>query len=149
MKHLMSVFLILVVMVWTANEEASSLLLTPALNAISQDPYVGAIAVDADSGTVLFENHADQEVYPASIVKLMDLLIILEKVKGNELRLSDTVTVGPEAAGMGGSQVYLGNGERFTVDDLVYAMIVASANDAAVALAVHLAGSKDAFVQMN
>jgi D-alanyl-D-alanine carboxypeptidase (penicillin-binding protein 5/6) len=107
-------------------------------------PEVGA------EGEVLFEDNADAVGYPASTVKLMNLLIILEKAERNELCLSDTVTVGAEAAGMGGTQVYLGKGERFTVDELLYAMMVESANDAAVALAVHVAGSKEAFVrQMN
>jgi D-alanyl-D-alanine carboxypeptidase (penicillin-binding protein 5/6) len=113
---------------------------------IAKEPYIGAIAVDAESGLVLFEDNADSEVYPASTVKLMDLLITLEKVERGDLDISDTVTVDAEAARMGGSQVYLGKGDKFTVDDLLYALMVESANDAAVALAVHVAGSKEAFV---
>jgi D-alanyl-D-alanine carboxypeptidase (penicillin-binding protein 5/6) len=77
----------------------------------------------------------------------MDLLIILEKVQHDDLRLSDTVAIGAEAARIGGSQVYLRDGEQFTVDDLLYALMVQSANDVAVALAIHVAGSKKAFVQ--
>ena len=77
----------------------------------------------------------------------MDLLIILEKVQRNDLRLADTVKVGAEAARMSGAQVNLGQGEQFTVDDLLYALMVESANDAAVALAIHVAGSEEAFVQ--
>jgi D-alanyl-D-alanine carboxypeptidase (penicillin-binding protein 5/6) len=115
---------------------------------IAKDPYVGAIAVDAESGLVLFDDNAEAVIYPASMVKLMDLLVILEKVERGDLQLSDTVTVDAEAARMGGSQVYLGEGEKFTVDDLLYAMMVESANDAAMALAVHVAGSRESFVQL-
>jgi D-alanyl-D-alanine carboxypeptidase (penicillin-binding protein 5/6) len=127
-------------------EAASSKTLTAA-ESIARDPYVGAIAIDAESGLVLFEDNANADIYPASTVKLMDLLLILEKVERGGLRLADTVTVAAEAAGMGGSQVYLGQGEQFTVDDLLYALMVESANDAAVALAIHVGGSKEAFVQ--
>jgi D-alanyl-D-alanine carboxypeptidase (penicillin-binding protein 5/6) len=80
----------------------------------------------------------------------MELLIILEKVKQGELRLSDLVTTETEAARTGGSQVFLRDGEQFTLDDLLYALMVHSANDAAVALAIHAAGSTAEFVrQMN
>ena len=130
--------------------EAASSTILPITKSIAKDPYVGAIVVDAESGLVLFDDNSSADIYPASTVKLMDLLLILEKVQRGELQLSDTVTVGAEAAGMGGSQVYLGQGERFTVDDLLYALMVESANDAAVALAIHTAGSEEAFVrQMN
>jgi D-alanyl-D-alanine carboxypeptidase (penicillin-binding protein 5/6) len=150
MKHIAFVLVMLASIGCAGCEEAASSTTGPRVENIARDPYVGAIAVDAGSGLVLFDDNAGAEVYPASTVKLMDLLIILEKVECNELSFSDTVTVGAEAAAMGGSQVYLGKGERFTVDDLLYAMTVESANDAAVALAVHVAGSKEAFVeQMN
>ena len=114
---------------------------------IAKNPYVGALAVDIKSGRVLFEENADAKIYPASLVKLMELLIILEKVQHADLRLSDTVTAGAEAARVGGSQVYLREGEQSTIDDLIYAMVVQSANDAAVVLATHVAGSEEAFVQ--
>jgi D-alanyl-D-alanine carboxypeptidase (penicillin-binding protein 5/6) len=114
---------------------------------MAEDPYVGAIAVDAVSGDVLFDDNADGNIFPASLVKLMVFLMILEKVHHDDLGLSDTVAIGAEAARMGGSQVYLRDGEQFTVDDLLYALMVQSANDAAVALAIHVAGSKEAFVQ--
>jgi D-alanyl-D-alanine carboxypeptidase (penicillin-binding protein 5/6) len=142
--------LILVGVGCAAGGEAAGPTASPRAQAIAQDPYVGAIAVDAQSGLVLFEDNASAEIYPASTVKLMDLLLILENVERGDLQLSDTVTVVAEAARMGGSQVYLGKGEQFTVDDLLYALMVESANDAAVALAVHVAGSEEAFVrQMN
>jgi D-alanyl-D-alanine carboxypeptidase (penicillin-binding protein 5/6) len=150
MKHIAFALVMLVSIGCFGREEAASSTISARVRNIAKDPYVGAVAIDAESGLVLFDDNAGAEVYPASTVKLMDLLIILEKVESNEISLSDTVTVGAEAARMGGSQVYLDTGERFTVDDLLYAMVVESANDAAVALAVHVAGSKEAFVeQMN
>jgi D-alanyl-D-alanine carboxypeptidase (penicillin-binding protein 5/6) len=113
---------------------------------VAADPDVGAIVVDAASGTVLFERNADATCFPASTVKLMDLLLILEDVARGAVKLSDTITVTAEAARIGGSQVYLREHERFTVDDLLYALMVQSANDAAVALAVGIPGSRPAFV---
>lgn len=113
----------------------------------SGDPYRGAIAVEAASGKVLFEDRADEPAYPASTIKLMNLMIILDQVKEGALRLDDPVTVTAEASQMGGSQVYLKEHETFTVEELLYAMIVQSANDAATALALRVAGSREAFVQ--
>jgi len=113
---------------------------------ISREPYIGAIALDADSGQVLFEDQADARCYPASVLKLMDLLIILERVERQQLSFQDTVTVSPKASRTGGSQVYLADKETFTVDELLYALMIKSANDAAVALAERVAGSTDAFV---
>ncbi|MCX7824246.1 MAG: D-alanyl-D-alanine carboxypeptidase [Verrucomicrobiae bacterium] len=115
---------------------------------ISRVPYVGAIVVEATTGQVLFEENADAKVYPASTLKLMDLLIILEKVQKGQLKLTDKVTVSAEAAKMGGSQVWLEKGETFTLDEMLYALMVQSANDAAVALAEHVAGSKQEFVNL-
>ncbi len=115
--------------------------------AISRDPYIGAIVVDASDGRVLFNDNADETGYPASVTKLMDLLIILEKVQQGTLRFTDKVTVTAEAANVGGSQAYLRKNETFSIDDLLYALMVKSANDAAAALAIHIAGSQEAFVQ--
>lgn len=113
---------------------------------VVRDPYVGAIVVDGASGDVLWEDRADALAYPASIVKLMDLLLVLELVDRGALRLDQPVRVSARAARMGGSQVYLKEGETFSVEDLLYALIVQSANDAAVALAEHAAGTVEAFV---
>jgi serine-type D-Ala-D-Ala carboxypeptidase (penicillin-binding protein 5/6) len=123
---------------------------TPALclEALSRDPYVGAIVVDASDGRVLFEDNADAKAYPASMIKLMNLLIILDAVDKGQLRMEEIVTVSAEASRMGGSQVYLKEKETFTVEDLLYAMIVQSANDAALALAQHYAGSREGFVDL-
>jgi D-alanyl-D-alanine carboxypeptidase (penicillin-binding protein 5/6) len=142
--------MILVSVGFAGRGEATSSTIPARAESIAKDPYVGAIAVDAETGLILFDDNASADIYPASTVKLMDLLIILEKVQRGDVELADTVKVGAEAARMGGTQVYLGQGEQFTVDDLLYALMVESANDAAVALAIHVAGSEEAFVrQMN
>lgn len=120
----------------------------PALEKISHNPYVGAIVIDADSGQVLFEDGADARAYPASVTKLMTFGVVMDRVMAGQLTLESRVTVSAEAARTGGSQVYLKQGEVFTVDELLVALIVSSANDAAVALAIHVAGSREAFVAL-
>lgn len=118
------------------------------LNVLSADPYVSALVIDADSGKTLFEENADAPVYPASVLKLMDLYVILDRIEQGALKLDEMVQVTPEAAKIGGSQVYLDPKEQFSVEDLIYALMVQSANDAAVALAGHIAGSKEGFVAL-
>ncbi|MDR2549083.1 MAG: serine hydrolase [Desulfobulbus sp.] len=115
---------------------------------LAQDPYASALLVEADSGKVLFEANADAKLYPASVLKLMDLYVILQRIEQGALRLDEMVQVTTEAAKTGGSQVYLDPKEQFSVDDLLYALMVQSANDAAVALATHIAGSKEGFVAL-
>jgi serine-type D-Ala-D-Ala carboxypeptidase (penicillin-binding protein 5/6) len=121
----------------------------PATHGImSRDPYLGAIVVEAATGKVLFEDQADAKGYPASMQKLMDLLIILERIEHHQLALTDQVPVSAKAAQTGGSQVWLAANESFSVDDMLYALMVQSANDAAVALAEKVAGSTEAFVEL-
>lgn len=115
---------------------------------IARDPYVSALVVDAETGNVLFEDHAATVVYPASVLKMMDMLVILEQIDQGKVQLDAMVQVTPEASRMGGSQIYLDPREQFTVQDLLYALAVQSANDAAVALAIHVAGSTEAFVAL-
>ncbi len=118
------------------------------LDPIAKDPYVSAIVVDADSGEPLVVKNALQPVYPASVLKLMDLYVILDLIQQGKVKLDDVVTTSANASNMGGSQVYLKEGEQFTIDELLYALMIQSANDAATALAEHIAGSKEAFVSM-
>jgi D-alanyl-D-alanine carboxypeptidase (penicillin-binding protein 5/6) len=115
---------------------------------MARNPYVGAIVVEADSGKVLFEDNADRTSYPASVLKMMTLLLALDRIERGTLKLTDKVTATREAARTGGSQVYLCEKEVMSVDDMLYALMIQSANDAAVALAVHIGGSKPAFVQL-
>lgn len=121
---------------------------TTAKGVIARDPYLGAIVVDAATGKVLFEDQADAKGYPASMLKLMDLLIILEKIEQNQLSLQDSVPVSAKAAKTGGSQVWLAHNETFTVEDLLYALMIQSANDAAVALTEKVSGTTEAFVEL-
>lgn len=118
------------------------------MDAISRDPYISALVIDADTGRILFDDHAETVVYPASVLKLMDLLVILEQVEQGTVRLDEMVQVTKESARMGGSQVYLDPKEQFSVEDLLYALAVQSANDAAVALAIHVAGSTEEFIAL-
>lgn len=115
---------------------------------ISTDPYIGAVVMDAKTGVILLEDGADRLCYPASMIKLMDLFIIFDQVKQGRIRLEDPVQITKEVAAIGGSQVYLDPRERFTVDELLYALMIQSANDAAVALANHVAGSREGFVRL-
>ncbi len=117
-----------------------------SIQAVSADPYRSAILLNASNGEVLFEKNADVTIYPASSLKLMVLLVILERIEQGHLQLDDMVQVTVEAYKMGGSQVYLDPKEQFSIEDLLYALMIQSANDAAVALASHVAGSKEDFV---
>jgi D-alanyl-D-alanine carboxypeptidase (penicillin-binding protein 5/6) len=116
--------------------------------AISRNPYVGAIVLDAATGKVLFEDNADTRAYPASTLKLMDLLIILEKIEQRQLTLQDQVPVSAKASKVGGSQVWLAEKESFTLDEMLYALMIQSANDVAVAVAEKVAGTTDAFTEL-
>ncbi len=125
---------------------------TRAANAV--ETVVGAPAVDAPSvflmeketGTVLYEQNAREKREPASVTKVMTLLLVMEAIDSGQLNYDDTVTVSTYAASMGGSQVYMKENERMSVRDMVKAVAVVSANDGSVALAEHLAGSEEAFV---
>lgn len=141
---------------WAAEKKAPSKKAAPAPAAaapakkttISQDPYLGAIVIDAATGKVLFEDKADAKGYPASVLKLMDLLIILEQVKQGRMSLQDQIPVTAAASKIGGSQVWLAEKESFALDDMLYALMVQSANDAAFALAEKVAGSASGFVEL-
>ena len=115
---------------------------------ISKAPYIGAIILDADSGKALFEDKADAPGYPASTLKLMTLLVIQDKIDAGAVKLTDMVSVSARAAKTGGSQVYLDPKETFSVEDMLYALMIQSANDVAIALAEHVAGSAEAFVEL-
>ena len=112
------------------------------------DPYLGAIVEDAATGKVLFEDKADEPGYPASVIKLMDLLLIEERIDARQLSLTNRVQVTAEAAKTGGSQVFLAEKEVFPVEELLAALAIHSANDAAVALAVYVGGTRNAFIDL-
>ena len=106
-----------------------------------------AILMDASTGTVLYEKNADAALPPASVTKIMTLLLVMEAIDSGAVLPGDKVSVSEAASGMGGSQVYLEPGETLTVEELIKCVVIASANDAAYALAEHVAGSEEAFVQ--
>lgn len=103
--------------------------------------------MEVSTGTVLMAKNADQQRSPASITKIMTLLLIFEELEKGELTLEDEVITSAHAKSMGGSQVFLEEGEVQTVETLVKCIVVASGNDASVAMAEHIAGSEEAFVE--
>lgn len=105
-----------------------------------------AILMEAATGTVLFEKNADKALPPASVTKIMTLLLTVEAIEKGLIGWNDTITASANAASMGGSQIYLKEGEEMSVEDLVKSVVIASANDAAVALAEAVAGSESVFV---
>lgn len=118
-----------------------------ALAATLEVKAKGAILMEADTGQVLWEQNADARLYPASMTKIMTMILVLEAVEQGRLSLNDEVVASERAASFGGTQVWLEPGEKFTVEELLKAVAVGSANDASVALAEHLAGSEEAFVE--
>ena len=107
-----------------------------------------AVLMDASTGQVLMAYNENEKVYPASVTKIMPLLLICEAIDSGKISLSDIVTVSGTAASKGGSQIWLKEGEQMTVDELLKATAVYSANDACTALGEYLAGSDEAFVKM-
>ena len=113
-----------------------------------QGPYAEACVLEPATGTVIFEVNDHQPWPTASLAKMMLMLIVAEKIHDGSLKLSDQVTTSRKAAQIGGSQVYLKEGETFSLDDMMKAVVVHSANDATTAVAEYLAGSTDSFVVM-
>ncbi|MCQ2513665.1 MAG: D-alanyl-D-alanine carboxypeptidase [Ruminococcus sp.] len=106
-----------------------------------------AILIETNTGKVLFDKNSHEQRPCASITKVMTLLLTFEAIDSGKLSLDDTITASEHAASMGGSDIWLENGESMSCDDMIKATVVASANDAAVALAEHISGSEDAFVE--
>ena len=107
-----------------------------------------AILMEPYTKTILYENNIDEKTAPASITKIMSLLLVMEAIDNKTLNLEDVLTCSDHAAGMGGSQIWLEPGEAMTVDDLLKATVIASANDATVVLGEAIAGSEEGFVAM-
>lgn len=107
-----------------------------------------AILIEASTGKIIFEKNSHEKLHPASMTKMMSMLVIVEAIENNALKWDDMVTVSENASGMGGSQILLETGEKMSVSDLFKGVAVASGNDAVVALAEKIAGSEDAFVEM-
>lgn len=105
------------------------------------------VLMEPHTGQILYENNKDERLAPASVTKIMSLLLIMEAIENEKISLETTVSASEHAASMGGSQIWLEVGETMTVDELLRASVIASANDATVALAEAVAGSEEAFVQ--
>ena len=139
MKKILSIFLVFILM---------SVLALPAF-AVSGSPEIkaeSAVLMERETGTVLFESNPHERLSPASVTKVMTLLLIVEAIDKGTLSLDETVTASTKAAGMGGSQIYLRENEQMSLEDMLKSVVVSSANDCAVALAEHLCGSEDSFV---
>lgn len=136
-----SVLFLLVPLLWQAapvlgeTEDAALSLSAPS-----------ALLMEAESGQVIYEKNADEQRSPASITKIMTLLLIFDELEKGNLTLEEEVTTSAHAKSMGGSQVFLEEGEKQTVETLIKCIVIASGNDAAVAMAEHIAGSESEFV---
>lgn len=107
-----------------------------------------AVLMEASTGQTIYEKNADERRSPASITKIMTLILIFDAIDAGKIRLSDEVVTSAHAKSMGGSQVFLEEGEVQTVETLIKCIVIASGNDASVAMAEYIAGSEDAFVQI-
>ena len=119
-----------------------------AAPAPADQPYAEAAVMEPTTGTVIFEKNDHQPWPTASLAKMMLMLIVAQKLQDGSLKLTDQIPTSREASKMGGSQVYLKEGETFSLDDMMKAVVVHSANDASLAVAEYVAGSSTAFVQM-
>lgn len=131
------------------------LLFLPIVSAHAEQPKVelatearSAILIERDTGAILYEKNAHEPLPPASMTKIMTMLLIMEAIDQGKLKIDERVRASEYAASMGGSQIFLEPGEEMTVDDLLKGVAIGSGNDAAVALAERIAGSEEAFVHM-
>lgn len=125
---------------------AAALLLTIPAKALEVSAP-SALLMEKETGTVLFSKGEHEKLEPASVTKVMTLLLVMEAIDSGALKYEDVITASTHACSMGGSQIWLKENEQMSVNDLLKAVCVVSANDCAVALAEHLAGSEDAFVE--
>ena len=139
MKKFFSMFLALIV--WLT----SGVIVTKAAMDVTAP---SAILVEASTGQVIYEKNASEQCSPASITKIMTLLLTFEALENGKISLKDSVITSEYAAGMGGSQVFLEEGETQDMETMIKCIVVASANDASVAVAEHIAGSEAAFVDL-
>ena len=123
------------------------LCITPVRAANLEIPGKSAILMDMATGAVLYEQNAHEKLAPASVTKVMTMLLIMEAIDSGKIGWDDTVTVSESAAAKGGSQIYLKVGETMSVSDMLKSVAVSSANDCACALSEHIAGSEGAFVE--
>ena len=143
MKRMLSLFCLLL----TLLRPAAAAALEPLESAALPIAAPSAILMEKETGRVLYEKDADRRQPPASITKIMTLLLLIEDIEAGKLSLDDTVTASERAASFGGSCVYLEQGERMSVSDMLKCITVVSANDCAVAMAEHTSGTEEVFVE--
>ena len=107
-----------------------------------------AIMIEASTGKIIYEKNADEQLAPASMTKMMTLLLIMENIENGNLKWDELVTTTEHASSMWGSQIFLEPGEKMTVEDLVKGICIGSGNDAAVAMAERIGGTEENFVKM-
>ena len=146
----MGVWIMKVLLSWLLSVGVLLQLLSPSVQLVRADQVEtespSVILMEVTTGTVLAEKNAQEQRSPASITKIMTLLLIFEELEKGTLHLEDEVITSAHAKSMGGSQVYLEEGEKQTVETMIKCIVVASGNDASVAMAEHIAGSEDGFV---
>lgn len=142
MKRLLSAIILLIITTTTLMPQAVNAEGTLDLHGEAKS----VILMEAETGKVLYEHEADIRLPPASVTKIMTILLVVEELDKGTLKLNDTLQVSERASKIGGSQIYLKAGETMTVSDLLKSVVIASANDAATALAEHVSGSVEAFV---
>lgn len=158
MKKIMLYFLVVILLFNSVNVYATNYAAeknTAASNVNTKDNKIdfklqskSAVLIDENSGKVLYDNNSHAKLPPASITKVMSLILFMEALDSGKIKTTDKVTISENASDMGGSQVYLATGEEMTVDDLLKAICIASGNDATVAMAEYVAGSEESFVDM-
>ena len=107
-----------------------------------------SIMIEASTGEIIYEKNSKEKLAPASMTKIMSLILIMENIENGNLKWNEEITISENASGMGGSQIFLETGEKMTVRDLVKGICIASGNDATVALAERIAGTEDMFVKL-
>lgn len=120
----------------------------PTIAQLSQGKFASAVLLDSTTGQIIFEHNSHERRAPASVTKVMVMLLIMEAIDSGKIGYKDIVTVSPHANSMGGSQIWLKVGETMTVDNLMKAIAVNSANDASVAMAEFISGTEEAFVEL-
>ena len=136
-----------------SNIEEDPSLLTNATSEVTDDNSLNlesasAILIEQSSGRILYAHNIHEQLRPASVTKVMSILLIMEAIDAGKISLTDSVPCSENAASMGGSQIWLDTTETLTVDEMLKAICVNSANDCVVAMAEYIAGSEEAFVQM-
>jgi serine-type D-Ala-D-Ala carboxypeptidase (penicillin-binding protein 5/6) len=117
-------------------------------NSSEPPPIESVLLMEAQTGAILFEKDIHKQRAPASMVKMMLMLLVMEKLHAGELHPSDAIAATAQASKMGGSQVYLREGEIFTLEEMMQAIAIASANDACVAIAEHISGTIEGFLEL-